>query len=108
MYTSNFALYTLIPFLSLLRPTAADTCSQVNALNTVELKRQLSVEYFQEQQNYWSTGCGALKPSCILFPKTTSEVSFPTVQDTLWKQLRNRTFAFHDGECVLCLCKNMY
>jgi hypothetical protein len=51
MYSSNIALYTLIPFLSLLRPIAADTCSQVSALNTVELKRQLSLEYSQEQQS---------------------------------------------------------
>lgn len=51
MYATNVALYSLVPFLSLVQSVTADTCSQVGALNTVELKRQLSIEYFQEQQS---------------------------------------------------------
>jgi hypothetical protein len=51
MFVSNVALYSLMPFLSLVQSVTADTCSQVGALNTVELKRQLSIEYFQEQQS---------------------------------------------------------
>ncbi|KAF1913849.1 hypothetical protein BDU57DRAFT_324528 [Ampelomyces quisqualis] len=75
MRTSTFALSGLVSFLSLLRPIRADTCSSASALNNVEIKRELSLEYFQEQQNYWSTGCSALKPSCILYPKTATEVA---------------------------------
>ncbi|KAH3920839.1 hypothetical protein HBI56_011090 [Parastagonospora nodorum] len=93
MYASNVALYSLMPFLSLVQSVAADTCSQVNALNTVELKRQQSIEYFQEQQNYWSTGCGALKPSCILYPKSTSEMA--SIVEILNEN--NETFAVKSG-----------
>lgn len=91
MFSSNIAL--LIPFLSLFQAIAADTCSQVTALNTLNIKRRFELEYTQEQQNYWSTGCGALKPSCILYPKSTEEVA--DIVEILVQN--NETFAVKSG-----------
>lgn len=92
MHTSTFALFGLVPFLFLLRPARADTCSSARALN-VDIKRELSLEYSQEQQNYWSTGCSALKPSCILYPKTAAEVA--SIVQILNEN--NETFAVKSG-----------
>jgi FAD/FMN-containing dehydrogenase len=93
MLTSTHALYALVPFLSLLQPIAANTCSEAKALNASEIINPLSIEYFQQQQNYWSTGCGALKPSCILYPKNAEEVS--TIVQILNEN--NETFAVKSG-----------
>lgn len=91
MFSPNIAL--LVPFLSLFQSIAADTCSQVTALNTLDVKRRFAIEYTQEQLNYWSTGCGALKPSCILYPKSTEEVA--DIVEILYKN--NETFAVKSG-----------
>lgn len=85
--------YFLIPFLSLLRPVAADTCSQASTLNATDIKRSPSLEYLTEQQNYWSTGCSALKPSCILYPTSANEVA--TIVQIL--NDNNETFAVKSG-----------
>lgn len=56
-------------------PVRADTCSDVEALSNVQVSRRLSLAYTSEQKEYWSTSCSALKPSCILFPTSASEVA---------------------------------
>src|SRR5438128_2228143 len=93
MRSPAFTLYSLVPFLSLSQSVAANTCSQVGALSAIEIKRSPSLEYLSEQQNYWSTGCSALKPSCILFPESAEEVA------SIIKILNqnNETFAVKSG-----------
>ena len=93
MHSLRFVLFTVTSLLSLLHPATANTCSQVGALNATEVKRAPSLEYLTEQQNYWSTGCSALKPSCILFPKSTEELA------SIVKVLNNNneTFAVKSG-----------
>jgi FAD/FMN-containing dehydrogenase len=93
MLTFNHALYALVPFLALLQPIAADTCSQAKELQASEIIRPLSLEYLAQQANYWSTGCSALKPSCILYPKSAQEVS--TIVQIL--NDNNETFAIKSG-----------
>ncbi|KAF2279122.1 FAD-binding domain-containing protein [Westerdykella ornata] len=53
----------------------ADTCDEVEALGTIEVSRPLNPTYITEQAQYWSTSCSALKPTCILFPRSASQVS---------------------------------
>ncbi|KAF2270975.1 FAD-binding domain-containing protein [Lojkania enalia] len=64
----TFILFNL-PFV------AGDTCSEVSNTSDIDIKLALSIEYFNEQNDYWSTRCGALKPSCILYPSSTEEVA---------------------------------
>ncbi|KAF2823577.1 FAD-binding domain-containing protein [Ophiobolus disseminans] len=93
MPSSRSTLSAFVQFLPLLNLVAANTCSQVGALNATEVKRSPSIEYLNEQQNYWSTGCSALKPLCILFPKNVAEVaSIVTVLNN-----NNETFAVKSG-----------
>jgi FAD/FMN-containing dehydrogenase len=93
MLSLHFTLSTFIPLLSLINTVGANTCSQFGALNGTDVKRAPSVEYLAEQQNYWSTGCSALKPSCILFPRNAEEVA------SIVKILNNNneTFAVKSG-----------
>jgi hypothetical protein len=93
MHLSRFASLASAVSLSLLGPVAANTCSQVGALNATEVKRSPSLEYLTEQQNYWSTGCSALKPSCIFFPRSADEVA--TIVRVL--NANNETFAVKSG-----------
>lgn len=67
---------------------SADTCSSVEALGYINVTRALHPAYIEEQSQYWSTSCSALKPACIIFPKTTEEVS------TVVKILFNTTEKF--------------
>jgi FAD/FMN-containing dehydrogenase len=85
------SLSLLLPFFN--RPAAADTCSTVGSQSNIEIKRALSIEYTEEQNNYWSTGCGALKPSCILYPRSAEEVA------AIVKVLNqnNESFVFKSG-----------
>lgn len=53
----------------------ADTCSEVASTTSIEVSTPLQLSYINEQQEYWSTSCAALKPSCIIFPKNGSEVA---------------------------------
>lgn len=53
----------------------ADTCATVGNRSAIRIQRSLQLEYLQEQNNYWSTGNGKLKPSCILYPQSTEEVA---------------------------------
>lgn len=80
-------------FSILVNNVLGDTCSQVGTLNAIEVERSPSVEYLSEQNNYWSTGCGALMPSCILFPKSADEV----VSIVQVLRSNNETFALKSG-----------
>ena len=75
------------------RLVRADTCSSVEALGYINVTRPLDLAYIEEQTQYWSTSCSALKPSCIIFPKSVEEVS--TVVKILAKTTEN--FAVKSG-----------
>lgn len=64
---------TIVP--SLISSAAADTCATVGNHSAIRIQRSLQLEYIQEQNNYWSTGNGKLKPSCILYPQSAQEVA---------------------------------
>lgn len=53
----------------------ADACADIESTSTIELSRPLSLSYIDERNDYWSTSCRALKPTCIVFPKDAAEVS---------------------------------
>lgn len=78
---------------SMIRPVVGDTCSSVTNLSNVHIERIPSIEYLDEQNNYWSTGCGALKPSCILYPSSAKEVA--TIVEILNEN--NEMFAVKSG-----------
>lgn len=75
MVFKHAALATSFFLSSLIHLAAADTCESVQLLQTVDIRRRLQLEYTQEQTNYWSTNCGKLKPSCILYPSSAQEVA---------------------------------
>lgn len=79
--------------LTFARSALADTCSSVEALHYINVTRSLDLAYIEEQSQYWSTSCSALLPSCIIFPKSTEEVS--TVVSILAKT--NESFAVKSG-----------
>lgn len=57
------------------KPDPGSACSLVAARTPMEILKPLSIEYNVEQTEYWSTGCGSLRPSCILAPSTAEEVA---------------------------------
>ncbi|KAK4220792.1 hypothetical protein QBC38DRAFT_163328 [Podospora fimiseda] len=67
----------LFSLIGLLLPSliSADTCSEISLNTNIEVANPLAVTYTTEQIDYWSASCSALKPSCILFPKSAAEVS---------------------------------
>ncbi|TDZ39665.1 putative FAD-linked oxidoreductase [Colletotrichum spinosum] len=69
------------------------TCKSLSASSNIQQHQQIQLQYTSEQLNYWSTGCGSLKPGCILVPKSAEEVS------SIIKVLRtnNETFAIKSG-----------
>jgi hypothetical protein len=71
----------------------ADTCEQVDDRTSIEVRFPLELAYIDEQNDYWSTSCAALRPSCIIFPKTASEMALAI------RILRNNTenFAIKSG-----------
>lgn len=73
---------------------ASETCDQVASLYPdIIIDQPSSLEYTTAQTEYWSTGCGDLKPACILTPTTTDEVA-QIVQVLL---TNNETFAVKSG-----------
>ncbi|PSN70014.1 FAD-binding domain-containing protein [Corynespora cassiicola Philippines] len=68
---SALSVTTLLSYL--IHAAAADTCAAVANTTNVSVQERFAPDYTSEQLNYWSTGCGALKPSCILFPSTTEQ-----------------------------------
>lgn len=81
-------LLTSSILLALARAALADTCESVEALRYIDVARSLDLAYIDEQSEYWSTSCSALRPSCIIFPKSAEEVS------TVVKILANTTEKF--------------
>lgn len=71
----------------------ADTCSTLKDISNIDVADPLELSYIDEQNEYWSTSCSALKPSCILFPKDADEVA------AIVKVLNNNTenFAIKSG-----------
>lgn len=95
LLVNMFRLSQLMALSALLFATLAkaDTCSDVEDLTSIKVARRLDLAYTSEQQEYWSSACIALKPSCIIFPKTALEVA------TVIKLLSNNTenFAIKSG-----------
>ncbi|KAF2703916.1 FAD-binding domain-containing protein [Pleomassaria siparia CBS 279.74] len=74
MLSPRVNIYTTTFFAYLIHSVVGDTCSELST-SSLNIQRYLQVEYTTEQNNYWSTGCGALRPSCILYPSSAQEVS---------------------------------
>ncbi|KAH6617446.1 hypothetical protein F5144DRAFT_586481 [Chaetomium tenue] len=79
--------------LSAVAPVYADTCSDVEANTDIEVSSPLQLAYTAEQTEYWSASCTALKPSCIIFPRSAAEVA------AVFRVLNtnNETFAVKSG-----------
>ncbi|KAK4150888.1 hypothetical protein C8A00DRAFT_17623 [Chaetomidium leptoderma] len=56
-------------------PVNADTCSEVRDNTDIDVSSRLQLSYLDEQAEYWSASCSALKPSCIIFPRSAAEVA---------------------------------
>lgn len=56
-------------------PVYADTCSEISENTDIQVSSPISLSYIDEQLEYWSSTCSALKPSCIIFPNTAAEVA---------------------------------
>ncbi|KAK4119575.1 FAD-binding domain-containing protein [Parathielavia appendiculata] len=66
----------LLPlFLWAVSSVSADTCSEVRDNTDIEVSSPLQLAYIDEQTDYWSASCSALKPSCIIFPRSAAEVA---------------------------------
>ncbi|KAK6863745.1 FAD binding domain-containing protein [Apiospora arundinis] len=73
---------------------AANTCDTVKDTTSIQVNKRFSIDYTNEQQEYWSAACtNALKPACILFPKSPAEVQ--AVVSIL--RTNNETFAIKSG-----------
>ncbi|KAI1393264.1 FAD-binding domain-containing protein [Hypoxylon trugodes] len=79
--------------IGLLGLALADTCSTIRDISNIDVTSPLDLSYLDEQSDYWSTSCAALKPSCIIFPKVADEVA------AIVKVLNNNTenFAIKSG-----------
>lgn len=53
----------------------ADTCSTLKSISNIDVAEPLDLSYIDEQNDYWSTSCSSMIPSCILFPQTVDEVA---------------------------------
>ncbi|KAI2466448.1 FAD binding domain-containing protein [Annulohypoxylon bovei var. microspora] len=73
--------------------TAQDTCATVEGRTNITVLKPLTLNYNNEQTQYWSTYSGDLKPTCILEPETSEEVA------AILSILRNNneTFAVKSG-----------
>ncbi|KAI2615267.1 FAD-binding domain-containing protein [Hypoxylon sp. NC1633] len=71
----------------------ADTCSTLKDISNIDVTNPLDLSYLSEQDDYWSTSCSAMKPTCIIFPKNAEEVA------AIVKILNNNTenFAIKSG-----------
>ncbi|RYP56426.1 hypothetical protein DL771_011907 [Monosporascus sp. 5C6A] len=71
----------------------ADSCDDIEATSSIEVARPLSASYITERNDYWSTSCRAMEPTCVLFPKSATEVS--TIVQVLTKN--SEPFAVKSG-----------
>ncbi|KAI0794172.1 FAD binding domain-containing protein [Fomes fomentarius] len=69
------------------------TCQTLEWSTNIQIDRPLEMNYTSENNKYWSTGCAALLPACIIKPSSVEEVS------TIVKRLNrnNETFAVKSG-----------
>ena len=55
---------------------AADSCSAIEAVApSVQVKYRFDPAYTSTNSEYWSTTCIALKPSCIIYPSSSRDVT---------------------------------
>lgn len=85
-------LHSCIRLLFFALPVLSDTCASL-ASSGIHIATAPSESYHEENQEYWSTACAALKPSCILFPTTAEQVS--SIVEVLLQN--NDTFAVKAG-----------
>ncbi|TLD08232.1 uncharacterized protein PgNI_07240 [Pyricularia grisea] len=84
----------VVAALMLLHGARADVCSTLPSSSPkIEIVRPLTAKWTGEQLEYWSTGCGKLHPSCILYPKNAQEVA--AIVEALRET--NETFAIKSG-----------
>ncbi|OJD31570.1 fad binding domain-containing protein [Diplodia corticola] len=69
------------------------TCQSLASMSSISIDLPLTLDYTTENNEYWSTGCAALKPACIIKPASAAEMS--TVIKTLSQN--NETFAVKSG-----------
>lgn len=76
--TMNALFLVLLALLGAIHAATAETgaCSQIETLAPhIERHDSLQLPYTAEQNAYWSTLCGSLKPACILHPNSAQQVS---------------------------------
>ncbi|PVI06638.1 FAD-binding domain-containing protein [Periconia macrospinosa] len=93
MHPTHLPLVSFTLLSSLFRSALGDTCASVAGATGIEIKKNPALQYTHEQSNYWSTGCGALKPSCQLYPSTAQEMA--DIVKIL--NANNETFAVKSG-----------
>lgn len=72
----------------------AETCSQVTTFApSIKVSHKLSPSYTSTSNDYWSTTCAALDPSCVLYPSSADEVA--AILNILHSN--NETFAVKSG-----------
>jgi FAD/FMN-containing dehydrogenase len=90
----SFVAYVFLSSFLLTSTRAADTCSTVQSQHPdINVFYPNYFEYNLTVKDYWSTGCAALKPSCVLLPRSAQQVS------NIVKILRanNEEFAIKSG-----------
>lgn len=81
MYSSfeNRSLFSLLHFPLILFAglvKSADTCATVESNHPeIAVLYSRSPDYNRTVSDYWSTGCSALKPACVLLPRSAQQVS---------------------------------
>ncbi len=53
----------------------AGLCSSIHSSLPIKVAWPSSSDYRREQSRYWSTGCAALQPTCIVYPSSALEVA---------------------------------
>lgn len=51
------------------------TCQSLESTSNISIDHPLDLAYTSENSEYWSTGCAALKPACIIKPASAQEMS---------------------------------
>ncbi|KZW00684.1 FAD binding domain-containing protein [Exidia glandulosa HHB12029] len=69
------------------------TCQTLEATTDISIDHPIDIAYTQENSEYWSAGCTALKPACIIKPTTAQEMS--AVVKVLLQN--NETFSVKSG-----------
>jgi FAD/FMN-containing dehydrogenase len=74
--SQSFFAYLIFLPLFFTSTWAADTCSTVQSQHPdISVLYSNYLEYNLTVKDYWSTGCAALKPSCVLLPRSAQQVS---------------------------------